>query len=355
MTRTEKFALAIPEEVGAAIVTGQFNRRYLTGFNSSAGVLIVTRKGSTFIIDSRYYESACATVKDCEVILEEDAFNQIADTLKKYGATTAALESGVCTLKLRNALREKLQGIILLEDDRATDALIRMRACKSSDEIEKMRAAQKITDKAFEHILSFVKPGMSERQIALELEVFGRNNGAEAAAFSFIVGVGSTSSRPHAVPGNEQVTAGELLLMDFGFKFDGYCSDMTRTVAVGHVTDEQREVYQTVLQAAQSAIAAIKPGVPCKEVDAAARNIIDSSPYKGLFGHGLGHSLGLEVHEDPRFNKITDDFLEPGMVLTVEPGIYLPGKFGVRIEDIIALTENGYDNLTSSPKELIVL
>jgi len=355
MTQVEKAALGIPEEAQAAIVTGQFNRRYLTGFNSSAGVLIVSRGGSSLIVDARYHEVAVNTVKGCEVILQDDLHEQIAAVLKKYDAETVALESDICTLKARNAYLEKLKGIDLLEDDRFGAAINRMRARKSGEEIEKIRAAQKITDKAFEHILGFIKPGLTEREIALELEIFGRSHGADAASFSFIVAVGSTSSMPHAVPGDKQVKTGELLLLDYGFKVDGYCSDMTRTVAIGNASDEQREVYNTVLRANKAAIEAIRSGISCKDIDAVARDFIDASPYKGLFGHGLGHAIGMEVHEAPAFNRITDDILESGMVLTVEPGIYLPRQFGVRIEDIIAVTENGCENLTSSPKELIVL
>ena len=355
MTRIEQVAQGLPSDIQAAIVTGQFDRRYLTGVSTSAGVLIITREESSLIIDSRYHELAANTAQGCEVILQGNLYEQIAGLLKKSGAKTVALDSQTCTLKARNAYRESLKGITLVEDDRLGELLSRMRARKSSGEIENIRAAQKMTDKAFEHILGFIKPGLTERDIALELEFYGRANGADGISFSFIVAAGSSSSMPHAVPGDKRVESGELLLLDFGFKFDGYCSDMTRTVAIGEVSERQREVYQTVLRAQQAAFEKIKPGVVCKDVDAAARDIIEASPYKGLFGHGLGHSLGLEIHEPPRFAPLWEDVLEPGMVLSVEPGIYLPGQFGVRIEDLIAVTESGYENLTNSTKELIVL
>ena len=356
MTRIEQVARALPQDIHAAIVTGQFDRRYLTGVNSSAGVLIITRSTSSLIIDSRYHELAASTAQGCEVVLQDDQglYKQIAGLLKKSGAEAVALESKTCNLKERNAYRKNFDGVTLIEDDRLGDIISRLRARKSSGEIENIRAAQNATDKAFEYILGFVKPGQSERKIAIELEVYGRKMGFDAA-FSFIIAAGPTSSMPHAVPGDRKVQNGDILLFDFGFKAGGYCSDMTRTVAIGQASEQQLEVYDIVLRAQLAGIEKIKPGAIGKDVDAAAREIIDASPYKGLFGHGLGHALGLEIHEPPRLAPLWDDVLEPGMVLTVEPGIYLPGQFGVRIEDLIVVTEDGYENLTSSPKELIVL
>jgi len=356
MTRLEQIARELPKPAGAAIVTGRFNLRYLTGLRSSAGTLIIAPKGSGLIIDSRYHELAVGTVKDCEIILQDKLYDQIAGLLKKYGGVdTVALDSENCNLKTRNAYREKLEGVTLLEDDRFGELIGRMRAVKNKEEISKIYAAQKIAEKTFDHILGFIKPGLTEREIALEAEVYGKTIGAQDTAFSVIVAGGSNSSMPHAVPGDKKVNAGEFLLIDMGFMVDGYCSDMTRTVAIGHASRKQKDVYNTALSAQQAALEKIKPGVLCKDVDAAARGIIDASPYTGLFGHGLGHSLGLEVHETPAFNKINETPLQPGMVMTVEPGIYIPGEFGVRIEDLIAVTEDGFENLTASPKNLIVL
>jgi len=355
VTRIEQVARELPNSAGAAIVTGRFNLRYLTGLRSSAGTLIITPKGSGLIIDSRYHELAVNTIKGCEVILQDKPYDQIAGLLKKYGVNTVALDSENCNLKTRNAYREKLEGVALLEDDRFGELLGRMRAIKNKAEISKIYAAQKIVEKTFDHIFGFIKPGLSEREIALEAEIFGKSAGAQDTAFSVIVAAGSNSSMPHAVPGDKKLNAGNLLLIDMGFVVDGYCSDMTRTVAIGYVSQKQKDVYNTVLSAQQAAFEKIKPGAFCKDVDAAARSLIDASPYAGLFGHGLGHSLGLEVHETPAFNKINETPLQPGMVMTVEPGIYIPGEFGIRIEDLIAVTENGFENLTASPKNLIVL
>jgi Xaa-Pro aminopeptidase len=218
-----------------------------------------------------------------------------------------------------------------------------------------MKAAQAIAEKTYDHIRGIIRVGMTEKEIALEMEMYSRQNGSEEAAFSFIVASGTNSSMPHAVPGNRRVERGDFITMDFGCTVGGYRSDMTRTLAMGTPSDKQREVYDLVLSAQLAALDAIKPGVVCKDVDKIARDLIDSSPYKGLFGHGLGHGVGLDIHESPNFNKSDETVLEPGMVLSVEPGIYLPGEFGVRIEDVVVITADGYENLMSSPKGLIVL
>ena len=355
MTRIDAVIQGLPEDAGAAIVTGDYNRRYLTGLRSSAGTLLITRGGASLIIDSRYYELASSTVKDCEVILQDQLYEQIAGLLEKQGIKTVALDSGACTLKVLNSFREKLQGVTLLEDDRLGALLDRLRGRKSAQEMDKMRAAQKIVEQTLTHLLGLIKPGLTEKELALEAEFYGRKIGADGVSFSCIVAAGSNSSMPHAVPGETKVQSGELLLIDMGFIVDGYCSDMTRTLSIGKASPQQKDVYNTVLKAQQAAFEIIKPGTPCRDVDAAARELIDASPYQGLFGHGLGHSMGMEVHEPPAFNKISDAVLEQGMVLSVEPGIYLPGQFGVRIEDIIYVTENGFENLTGAPKHLIEL
>jgi len=353
MTRIERVISKMPEEVGAALVTDKFNRLYLTGVSSSAGTLLITRQGGSLIVDSRYHEIAEATATGCGVILQGQLYEQVAEILRAQGVGTLALENAVCTLKARNAYREKLDGIRLVEDGWLSELLSELRACKTEEELGYIRAAQKITERTFEHLLGVIKPGMSEREVALEAEFFGRRAGAQGVAFAVIAASGENSSMPHAIPGERKLRDGDLLTIDMGFVVSGYCSDMTRTVAVGEASPEQREVYNTVLAAQQAAFEKIKPGALCKEVDAAARELIDASPYAGMFGHGLGHSLGMEVHEQPAFNKICETALRPGMVLSVEPGIYLPGKFGVRIEDLIAVTEGGFENLTSTPKELL--
>lgn len=354
MTPIEKLLEALPCDIDAALITGGFNRRYLTGFPSSAGTLVLTRKKPVFIIDSRYYEGACKTIQGCEVLLQDKLYRQIGALLGDAGAKTVAVESEICTVKGLTTYRKELPDLELLEDNRLSDLLSLLRRIKTPQELEKMRKAQEYTDKTFTHILNYIKAGVTEKQIALELDVAGRKMGADQLAF-VIVASGENSSQPHCTPSHRVLEEGDFITLDFGFFVDGYCSDMTRTVALGPVSDRQRQVYETVRQAQEAAFANIRPGAVCREVDAAARNLIDASPFAGTFGHGLGHSLGMEVHEAPSFNPTCEVKLEPGMVLSVEPGIYLPGEFGVRIEDVIACTDDGFENLTKSSKELIVL
>jgi len=355
MSKIESLIGKMPEQIGAAIVTDKFNRFYLTGLSSSAGTLLLTREGGALIVDSRYHEVAQNKVQDCKVILQDELHDQLAELLRAQEVNTLALESASCTLKALGTYREKLEGITFIEGNWLSDAIDGLRECKSKEELGKIRAAQKITDQTFEHLLGFLRPGLTEREVALEAEFYGRSRGAQGVSFSAIAASGENSSMPHATPGERKLRHGDFLIIDMGFLVDGYCSDMTRTVAIGCASEQQRGVYHTVLAAQQAAFNKIKPGVSCKEVDTAARELIDASPYAGLFGHGLGHSLGLEVHELPAFNKISKASLRSGMVLSVEPGIYLPGKFGVRIEDLVVITEDGFENLTGSSKELIII
>jgi len=354
MNLMETLIKSLPDDIDAALITGGFNRRYLTGFTSSAGTLVLTRKRSAFIIDSRYYEGACKAIRDCDVMLQDKLYRQIGGLLEEAGAKTVAVESDVCTVKLLNTYRKEMPDITFLEDNRLSEQLSLMRRIKTPRELALMRKAQEYTDKTFAYILEKIRPGVTEKEIALELDIAGRKMGADRLAF-VIVASGENSSQPHCTPSDRALREGDFITLDFGFFVDGYCSDMTRTVALGHVTDKQRQVYETVRKAQDAAFAKIKPGTVCRQVDAAARNLIDSSPFQGTFGHGLGHSLGLEVHESPAFNLTCEVPLEPGMVLSVEPGIYLAGEFGVRIEDVIVCTPDGFENLTQSPKELIIL
>jgi Xaa-Pro aminopeptidase len=240
-------------------------------------------------------------------------------------------------------------------DDVISDRIAAQRAIKEPGELASIRTAQEIADKAFLHILNFIQTGRTEIEIAVELEEFCRRNGSEGPAFSSIIASGPNSSLPHAVPTNREVRTGDFVTMDFGCTVGGYCSDMTRTVAVGSVDSRQKELYETVLDAQLACIAKIKAGASCNDVHMTAQNIIDASEFKGMFSHGLGHCLGLEVHETPRCSRNSDETLEVGMVTSVEPGIYDAGSYGVRIEDIVIVTEAGCENLCTSPKELIIL
>jgi len=346
---------ALPEDVDAALITTGLNRRYYTGFASSAGTVLATRKGAWFFIDSRYYEAAKRVVKSCEVVLQEKLYQQVSDMLTGQGVRTLALEGEGVTLRGFSLWKEKLPGAELREDNILSDAINRQRSIKTSRELASIQEAQRISDATFTHILNYIKAGRTERDIALEMEFYSRKNGSEGAAFPFIVVSGVNSSLPHGVPSDKPVEDGDFITMDFGSIVDGYASDMTRTVAMGRVSDRQRRMYALVLQAQLTALEAIRAGAVCREVDARARDLIDASEFKGSFGHGLGHSLGLDVHENPRFSTADETVLEAGMVMSVEPGSYLEGEFGVRIEDIVAVQGDGYHNFCASPKELLIL
>ena len=342
-----------PGKADALLVTSPVSRRYLLGFPSSAGTLVLFPDKQYFIIDFRYVEKARETVTGCEVLLQEKLYEQISGLLKQHHVATVGLEDAAVTLKEWELYRQKLGAEPVLHSG-LSELLGSMRAVKTPEEIETIARAQQITDRAFSEILGFLKPGVSEKEIACELEYRMKRLGADGLSFDTIAVAGKNSSLPHGVPSDYRVQPGDFITMDFGALLDGYHADMTRTVAVGAVTREQRTVYEKVLEAQERAFAASRAGVSCHAVDAAARSFIEQD-YRGCFGHGLGHSVGLEIHEDPRFSPACGETLQAGMVLSVEPGIYLEGRFGVRIEDLVVIEENGFHNLTQSAKELICL
>lgn len=339
----------------AALISGYSNRFYLTGFSSSAGVVLLTDKKAFFLIDFRYFEKAKQVVKNAEVVLCTKLKKQAFEILNNEQITTLFVETDEVSVETFSAYKEAFSGIEVSLESKISKALTEQRAVKTQDEIKNIKAAQSITDKAFSYILERINIGKTEKQIALDLEFFARNNGSEGVAFDFIVVSGKNSSLPHGVPSDEPIEKGDFITMDFGAKVGGYCSDMTRTVAVGNISEEQRHVYNTVLKAQNLAFKKICAGAVCKDVDAAAREFINESGFEGCFGHGLGHSLGVDIHESPAFNTRDETVLKSGMILTVEPGVYLENKFGVRIEDMVLITDNGFENLTHSKKELIVL
>ena len=344
----------MPEGVDGAIIMSGVNRRYFTGFNSSAGTLLITREKAMFIIDFRYIEAAKNTIKGCEIVLQEKLYSQIKEFFTSNGVKNVAIESGYLTIEGYFALKSALSPINVTTDKELNSAILDLRKIKSKAELEIMKQAQALTDESFEHILNVIKPGKSELEIALELEFFVRKKGA-GAAFDFIVVSGKRSSMPHGVPSEKIIERGDFVTMDYGASVDGYRSDMTRTVAVGEISEEQERVYNTVLEAQARAISEIKAGVVCKDIDKVARDIINNAGYEGCFGHGLGHCLGLDIHETPAFNTICSDIAQSGMVISVEPGIYIEGKFGCRIEDVVYITDNGCIDITNSEKNIIIL
>lgn len=353
--RIETLVNNLPSGVDAALITSGSNRFYFTEMRSSAGVILITRETAYLIIDFRYIEKARKTAKGVEVILEGNRFEQLNALLVKHGAKTLAVEAAGLDLAAFNLYKEKLNSVTLLADNTLDQAIFKGRSVKDNSEIEKMAMAQKLTDDTFLYILERIEAGKTEKEVMLDMEFYIRKIGAEKASFDFIVVSGKNSSMPHGVPSEKKIEKGDFLTMDFGCVYEGYCSDMTRTVAVGSVTDEQRTVYETVLKAQLATIDYIRAGVKGKDVDKVARDIIYAAGYEGCFGHGLGHSLGIDVHENPRCSLGSEDILLPGMSTSVEPGIYIPDKFGVRIEDVVIVEENGCKNLTQSKKELIIL
>ena len=343
LTETQSFLITSPE-----------NRRYLTGFSSSDGYLLITKTHSVFLTDSRYIEAAQSEITDCgEVALLKSFSEQLPAYIENLGVKTVFTEAEKLSVAEFNKMQKLLPCECIAENtDEAINAL---RRSKSEAEKQKILAAQSSAEKAFDHILGFIKEGVSEREIALTLDFFMLKNGAECVSFETIAVSGKNSSKPHGVPSGKKIQRGDFITMDFGAVVDGYHSDMTRTVAVGEVSSKQAEVYETVLAAQKKSLEILKAGVSCKDADAAARDIIENAGYGDYFGHGTGHGVGIEIHEEPRVSPKSTAILREGDVVTVEPGIYLPSEFGVRIEDMAFITENGSENLTKSPKNLIIL
>lgn len=339
----------------AFLVEAPHNRFYFTGFQSTAGVVFVSREAAVLLIDFRYYEAAKAAVKSCEVVLSERRDSEILALCEKYSVKKIYVEADETSLARHKRLSANLSGVEVLSSDKFDRITEDMRMIKTEKELSLMKEAQRLTDETFSYILGRVEAGRTEKEVMLDMEMFMRSRGADAVAFDFIVVSGKKTSLPHGVPSDNIIEKGDFVTMDFGANVGGYLSDMTRTVAVGSVTEEQRKVYDIVLRAQEAALKQVRAGLVCRDVDKIARDIINGEGYEGCFGHGLGHSVGIKIHENPRFNTTDTTILRPGMVMTVEPGIYIENHFGVRIEDYVYVTEDGCINLTNSPKELIIL
>lgn len=356
MTQLQRFQKALCEsEFDAAIISSELNQRYLSGFNYTDGYILIGREKAYLLADFRYIEAAEACVKDFEVIMPESTMiSVLSELIGENGYRKVAIEDAELSCRMLEFMRSKMPTDCELVFG-ASAILTKQRMVKLPYEIERIAKAQAITDLAFEHILGFIKPDVTEIEVALELEFFMRSHGAEALAFDTIAVSGPASSLPHGVPTNVKLRAG-FLTMDYGAKYDGYCSDMTRTVVIGKADEEIKKVYGTVLRAQKAALEGIKGGMLCRDADEIARSIIRDAGYGEAFGHSLGHGVGMFIHEAPSLSgRAPDDSrLEAGNVVTVEPGIYLAGKYGCRIEDMIAINEDGSIlDFTKSPKELI--
>jgi len=337
-----------------ALISNRYSRAWLCGFDSDAGLMIVTPDDAALLTDSRYIEAARQLSQNVRAVLWNGKMEDAAGQLPAPAGQTLCVEDSL-SLREFALFSEKLPGYTLQSGPQLREILTELRAVKDETELDAIRAAQKITDESFASILGFIKPGLREIEVAAELEYIMRKKGSEGPAFDTICVSGKKSAMPHGVPGGNVIEKGDFLTLDFGAKKFGYCSDMTRTVAVGEPGEEKRKVYDTVLRAHLAAAEAARPGMTGKELDAVARDVIAQAGYGEYFSHTLGHSLGLEIHESPGASPRNDKPLPERTVITIEPGIYIEGRFGVRIENMVLLTGDGNENLTASPRELLVL
>lgn len=348
--RQQRTAAAFPPEIDSLWVTALPNVRYLTGFSGSSGGLLLTAKKAVFFTDFRYQEQSEKEIGKAAdlVVYKSTAGEAVLEYLAKHPVKKLGVEATMTVDAFESLKHGGKTGLFLVRG-----LVDKVRQIKDAFEMTELRKAFAIADKAFAKLLPFIKPGRKEIDIAAKLEYLMKTNGSEYPSFETIVAAGDRSSCPHAHPTDRKVQDGEMLKIDFGAVWHGYHSDMTRTVFVGKATKKFRDIYKIVLEAQQKAVKAIKPGISCKEVDAIARDHIAKAGYGNNFGHGLGHALGLEIHEAPRFAPKSTDALSAGMILTVEPGIYLPGWGGIRIEDVYYVTRNGSELITGTSNALL--
>ena len=354
MNHLKQLAERLPEyNLDAMLLVSEPGERYAVGFQGE-GCVLVTRNGTHYSTDGRYIEAARRQVAGAEVVLISREHSHLALArayIQAHGLKRVGFESGAVSVSWYQRWQRELNCELIP----AQDLLDGLRASKDREELDAMLQAQKITDEAFGEILNYVRPGLTEQEVAARLVYELLRRGARKVSFDPIVAAGANGSMPHAVPGETVIQPGMFVTMDFGCIYDGYCSDMTRTVAVGRPTEEMERVYETVLAAQKAGIAAARAGISGQALDQAAREVIADAGYGDYFTHSFGHSLGLEIHESPNASPSETRLLPAGTVISAEPGIYLPGRFGVRIEDVLVLREDGCQDITQSPKNLIVL
>ena len=357
MNHFPKIAAALGEQgLDAMLLTGEANRFYACGFHSPStdGVALVTQRGNYYFTDSRYTEAAQRHIENAaisQVSRDRGYTALINEVIEMEHIGKLGFEDACMTVQDYRVYQEKLHCELIP----ASSLLEQLRRVKDEEELASMIAAQRIAERAFDNILTELRPGVTEKEIAARLQYLMLHYGASDMSFDPIVVSGPNGSLPHGVPSEKVIEAGELVTMDFGCIYGGYCSDMTRTVAVGEPSSRQRQVYETVLAAQETAIAAAKAGMTGAEVDGVARKVIEQAGFGPYFTHSFGHGVGVEIHESPNASPANHHPLPPGAVISAEPGIYIPGELGVRIEDVIRLTEEGCENLTRAPKELIIL
>ena len=341
----------------AALITNEVNIGYFTGFFHSEGCFLVTKENAYLLVDFRYYEAAQSKAHGCEVICFKKLSESVLQVLKNDGVNCVEVEANHMTFSRADFFKKIFQenGISFISDGKLDKQIEKQRIIKDPSEIDNISAAQKIAEKAYLEMLNDVKPGVKERELSARLEYYMKQFGAEDISFDLITISGKKTSLPHGVPSDNEIKDGDFFTCDFGAVYEGYHSDTTRTVAIGHATDEMQKIYGIVLQAQLSALEKVKAGVRCSEIDKTARDIITEAGYGENFGHSTGHGVGLDIHEAPFVSSKSESILQAGMIITDEPGIYLPDKFGVRIEDMLCVTEDGCINFAKLPKELIII
>ena len=354
MKNMEKYISILTGEVDGLLLTSRYSRHYGAEYDIAEGVAIVTKAGCRYFTDSRYIEAAEKGIQGFDVLEMNRQNNYIVrlnDAIADFGVKTLGFEEEYLTVAELQHYEKELQAQLVPYNEKIHS----FRGAKEEWELERMKKAQDIADKAFAEVLTRIKTGMTEKELQAEIIYCLLKNGADGPSFSPIVVSGPNTSLPHGVAGDRAIQEGDFVTMDFGALYGGYCSDMTRTVAIGYATEEMKTVYNTVLQAQLAGIAASKAGVIGKDVDNAARKVIEDAGYGAFFGHGYGHSVGLEIHEKPNCGRYSEDIMVENCVASAEPGIYIPGKFGVRIEDCLIYKPDGTENITHSPKNLIII
>lgn len=357
MERARRLFSYLPSDAECVLITSDINRRYFTSMNSSSGALVLFREGAGyFITDFRYIEKAGKTVRSCEVVMQHNIYTDLERIFKKHSTKKVLIESAAVTIEMLDRYKMAMPDIIFDTSSSLSRAIEKCRMVKEPGEIEKIRQAQELAQEALENTLERIEEGISEKDIALLLDYNMRKLGAEELSFPTIALGGKNTSMPHGVPSDKKIKKHEFVLMDFGAVVDGYHSDMTRTVCVGEPDEKMKSVYDIVLGAQERALSAAGAGISGRELDAAARDVIIKAGYGEMFGHSLGHGVGMEIHEEPvAAPSKKDTILEPGNIITIEPGIYIPEEFGVRIEDLTVITESGCRNLTTADKKLTIL
>lgn len=354
MKNMEKYLTLLGEEVDGLLLTSRYARYYGAEFDIAEGIAVVSKAGCRYFTDSRYIESAENNIQGFQVSMvdRENTYTKLINSaIADFGITALGYEENYLSVGEFMTFEKNLNAKLVPMHKKISG----FRMVKEAWELELMRKAQSIADAAFTEVLTKIKAGMTEKELCAELIYCLLKNGGEGLSFDPIVISGPNTSLPHGVPGERKLQDGDFITMDFGVLYKGYCSDMTRTVALGYATEEMKQVYNTVLEAQLAGIAVTKAGMTGKAVDGAARKVIADAGYGAYFGHGYGHGLGLEVHEAPSCSPAGEIPLPVNVVTSAEPGIYLPGKFGVRIEDVVIFKEDGCENITHSPKNLIII